>query len=131
MNESTGMLMRKYIPERKPKPAKWLALSETRRLALVEKAHNDVDTGLEPSSKLAHAAMHVAVENQLALEVPEVVSAFERLRKEGLDRHDCIHAVASVLIEHLFDNEIPDMARCYAELEALTAKGWIKRYSEI
>ena len=41
------------------------------------------------------------VENQLAEHLPSVEAALQRLLVEGLDRHDALHAVASVLAEHL------------------------------
>jgi hypothetical protein len=52
----------------------------------------------------AHAIFHVIVENQAALgdEIP-VRGTLDRLMGEGLDRHEAIHAVASVLSGHVFD----------------------------
>jgi hypothetical protein len=80
-----------------------------------------------------HAVCHVIVENQFALgdELP-VKRTVQRLMSEGLDRHDAIHAVGSVLIGHLTDllaaprTEIgtDPNPRYYAELERLTAKDW-------
>jgi hypothetical protein len=46
---------------------------------------------------------HVIVENQVALgEAYPVQSVLLRLMEEGLDRHDAIHAIGSVLAERLF-----------------------------
>jgi hypothetical protein len=51
----------------------------------------------------AHAANHVIVENQLAMGDATVVPAtLARLMQEGLDRHDAIHAIGSVLVGIFF-----------------------------
>ena len=80
-----------------------------------------------------HAVIHVMVENQIALgdEIP-VKCTVQRLISEGLDRHDAVHAVGSVLIGHLNDLvSRPDgevgadsNAPYYTALDQLTAKGW-------
>jgi hypothetical protein len=44
-----------------------------------------------------HAAIHAVVETQLAMCIPAVISACTRLQAQGLDRHETIHAIASVL----------------------------------
>src|SRR5437016_9813537 len=46
----------------------------------------------------------VVVENQVALgdEIP-VRRTLERLRAEGLDRHDAVHAAGSVLAKRIYD----------------------------
>jgi hypothetical protein len=56
-----------------------------------------------PNSSL-HAAIHVVVENQVALggEIP-VQETLARLMGEGLSRHEAVHAVGSVLAGILFD----------------------------
>ena len=79
--------MEAYNPESAPEPAPWLELDEQERIVLVA----------------AHAAFHTAVENQIAMDLEPVVRAMHRLTKEGLTRHDAIHAIGSVLAEHLFD----------------------------
>jgi hypothetical protein len=76
----------------------------------------------------------VMVENQFALgdELP-VRRTVQRLMSEGLDRHDALHAVGSVLIGHLSDLLAAPKAeigtgpkpRYYAELERLTAEDWL------
>jgi hypothetical protein len=50
-----------------------------------------------------HAVIHVVVENQIALGEEVVIEAVERLQREGLTRHETIHAIGMVLAEHLFD----------------------------
>lgn len=122
------IFMKRYIPDRKPKPQEWLALSEEMRVTLVEKAH--IGIALEPAAFSIHAALHVIVENQLAMDVPEVAEAFGRLRKEGLDRHDSIHAIASVLVDYTYEKEDADGSSYFAALQHLTAENWVKRFAD-
>ena len=74
--------------------------------------------------------MHVAVENQLALDDPKPIRpALQRLRQQGLSRHDAVHALMSVLGKFLYDtmaNKTKPMdAHAYArELDQLTADAW-------
>lgn len=79
----------------------WLALSEGERLELVESAHDEELDDL-PNPTL-RCAMHVAIETQVAMgeELP-VAGHLDRLISEGLARHEAVHAVASVLAEHMF-----------------------------
>jgi hypothetical protein len=71
------------------------------------------------------------VENQVAMgdELP-VRRIIERLQAEGLDRHEAIHAVASLLAEYVFDvvkgapPERDPNPLYWAALEKLTAEGW-------
>jgi hypothetical protein len=50
-------------------------------------------------NKRLHATAHVIVENQAAMGDATVVPAtLDRLMREGLDRHDAIHAIGSVLV---------------------------------
>lgn len=77
--------------------------------------------------------IHVIVENQLAVSEPAVVATLERLQREGLDRHDALHAIGSVLLEHLNERmkqaDAPSdgdpNARYFKNLEKLTAAGWL------
>jgi len=74
--------------------------------------------------------MHVVVENQLALNDEPVVRALARLMKEGLSRHDAVHAIGCVVAEEIYDllkQEDPAdtvRARYYVAVERLTAATW-------
>ena len=74
--------------------------------------------------------MHVVVENQLALADEPVVRALDRLVREGLSRHDAVHAIGSVVAEEIYvllkEQDIPDTARTRydAAIERLTAASW-------
>jgi len=127
--------MKHYDPLKPPEPGAWQSLDEQERLDLVEEFHRRARVRL-PNAKV-HAVLHVIVENQIALgdEVP-VKRTVERLMSEGLDRHDSIHAVGSVLIGHLNDllgraEAEPEPradanADYYLALGPLTAKDWLQ-----
>lgn len=103
-------------------------LDEQERILLVQRYHERAKIDL-PNARI-HAVMHTIVENQLAEAIREVVTAFERLRGEGLDRHDAIHAVGSVLAYHMFNllksgppSSDPN-STYFAWLRELTAARW-------
>ncbi|KAE8755144.1 MULTISPECIES: hypothetical protein [Paraburkholderia] len=122
--------MDQYNPERAPEPESWLELDEQERTHLIETWHRVARIKL-PNVKV-HAVLHAIVENQLALDLDPVVRAMDRLMKEGLTRHDAIHAIGSVVAGHLFDilqaNQNDDagasQAHYYAAVERLTAASW-------
>jgi hypothetical protein len=93
--------MEAYNPERVPVPESWLELDEQERILLVETWHRVARIKLP--NVTTHAALHSIVENQIALNLELVVRAMHRLRNEGLTRHDAVHAIGSVVAEHLFD----------------------------
>jgi hypothetical protein len=123
-------IMEAYNPERTPEPASWLELDEQERIVLVETYHRGARIKLP--NVTAHALLHAIVENQIALNLDPVVRAMHRLGKEGLTRHDAVHAIGSVVAEHLFDilktNQNDDaaalQARYYAAVERLSAASW-------
>jgi hypothetical protein len=125
------MMTSKYDPLKPPDPEEWLSLDEGERLLLVEDYHRRARVRL-PNIKV-HAAMHAVVETQIALgdEIPGPRTA-RRLLDEGLDRHEAIHAIASVLAGHMFDltrtpQPVPDAdpnPTYFAALEELTAESW-------
>ena len=122
----------KYDPATVPDPDKWLALEETQRLELVSAYHRRTRVKL-PNAQL-HAAVHVIVENQLAEGFDLAKDVLDRLRAEGLDRHEAIHAIASVLIGHVRDlmregATTPDPNGPYSQaLQTLTVRGWREEF---
>ena len=119
-----------YDPAVDPNPAEWLALDEVDRISLVEDYHKEA--GIEVPNLLLHATVHVTVETQVAMgeELP-VRRTLHRLIREGLDRHDAIHAIGSILAEHVVkivketgkgsDDPNP---RYFGAVERLTARRW-------
>ena len=118
----------RYDPAVPPDPAEWLALDEAEQIALVEAYHRRA--GIDLPQATLHAVIHSVIERQLAEHLAPVASAFERLRQEGLDRHDAVHALGAVLAEHMrrlmndeLDSTNPN-ASYFADLDRLTAASW-------
>ena len=120
--------MNRYDPDHTPNPEQWLALDEQLRIQLVEEHHRAARIK-QPNLK-AHATFHAIVENQIAENTESVVRAMARLTTEGLSRHEALHAIASVLAEHIHDlfNAKADQSNSASiyntAVERLTAKGW-------
>ena len=120
--------MRRYNPDRDQTAEDWLALGEQQRILLVAQYHRKQRVQL-PTETL-HAAMHVVVENQLAIGEPVVAEVFARLQAEGLDRHDALHAIGSVLAQQLHSALQGKVAgepndAYLAGLRELTARKWL------
>ena len=121
--------MDSYDPEASRSSADWLQTDEGERIELVSSYHRRKKIYL-PNAQL-HAVIHVVVENQLALGDEVVIETLARLQKEGLSRHDALHAIGSVLAADLYElmQESPeatgDVHRRYLDrLQKLTAKNW-------
>ncbi|WP_063958231.1 hypothetical protein [Bradyrhizobium manausense] len=128
-----------YDPFIEPDPEQWLALDEEERIDLVMDYHQRAGIRL-PRPEL-HATLHAVVESQIADPELPVRSTVERLMDEGLDRHEAIHAVGSVLAGHMNDlvrnfeergakpgtgaGEDPNV-RYFEQLKALTAEQWLR-----
>jgi len=106
----------------------WKALDDDERLSMVMEHHQGAD--IELPDEYTHALIHVVVENQIALgEETPVEAVLRRLIDENLDRHDAVHAIASVLVNHMQelmhgDDTALDNDDYYAEVEELTAEKW-------
>jgi hypothetical protein len=118
-----------YDANKNPEPDDWLELDESERIELVIDYHRRIGVRLE--SPEAHAITHVAVENQAALgEATPVPETLHRLMNEGLDRHDAVHAIGSILMDVMFaavhgrDDGGDVNAEYNRKLAALTALDW-------
>ena len=81
--------------------------------------------------RLTHAVIHAAVENQVAMGDQQTVSAvLEQLMREGLDRHEAVHCIGSVVagqIHRALKHKTVGTDEEYREeLSRLTAKSWKK-----
>jgi len=121
--------MDSYDPDASPVPTIWLQTDEGERIELVSDYHRRSRVTL-PDAKL-HAVIHVIIENQLALGEHVVVDTLSRLQREGLGRHDALHAIGSVLAENIYElmndehGSISEPYRKYLErLQKLTANAW-------
>ncbi len=88
-----------YDPDRAPDPRDWLAMNEQERIEAAETYHRI--RGITVPNAHMHAVFHAVVENQLAEGIPEVEDALDRLVREGLDRHEALHAIGYALAQHL------------------------------
>ncbi|HYC47399.1 MAG TPA: hypothetical protein VED01_18140 [Burkholderiales bacterium] len=120
--------MRRYDPSQAPDPREWLALDEQERMLLVEQHHQRAR--IKVPDLTAHSIIHAVVENQLAQNDEPVVRALVRLTKQGLSRHDAIHAIGSVVTTQIFDalqsKQPVQRDAYYAEIETLTADKWLR-----
>jgi hypothetical protein len=108
-------------------PQAWEALDESERIESVLQYHRRNQIRL-PNESL-HAATHVIVENQVALgDAFPARAVLLRLMQEGLDRHEAVHAIGSVLSEQLFlalKGGGADLTAQYVgKLNRLTAESW-------
>ena len=125
--------MNAYDPMTAPDPHAWLELSEQDRIDMAVEAHAEVAKRL-PNPQM-HAAMHVVVETQAAMGAElEVARTLERLIGEGLDRHDAIHAIASVCLEDIFailkDKKKFSLEEYTGRLRKLSAQSWRSQADE-
>jgi hypothetical protein len=126
--------MKHYDPEVQPVAADWLALDELHRIRLAEEFHRAARENV-PNLK-AHAAVHTIVENQIAAGFEPVIRAIVRLTRQGLSRHEAVHAVGSVITDHLFEamNDkdgglaVAGQERYIAAIERLSAEEWRHKY---
>jgi hypothetical protein len=88
-----------YDPMAPPPAAEWLALDEPERRRRVEVYHRAA--GIEIPNPGAHALIHAVIETQLAQGLAPVRQVLERLLAGGLDRHEALHAIGSVLARRL------------------------------
>jgi hypothetical protein len=119
----------RYEANEQPHSEFWLELDESERIDAVMDYHRQARVKLENPE--LHATAHVVVENQVALgEATPVPATLDRLMHEGLDRHEAIHAIASILMSIVSDvtREADDggdvNGKYRRELAKLTAAGW-------
>lgn len=119
----------RYNPDLAPEPAAWHETDEDERLIAIQRFH--ARAGDHSPSPRMHAVMHLIVENQLAMPDQDAVrDALTRLCNEGLDRHEALHAIGSVLVEHMVDlaqggpGTSCGPGKYHAKLAALSGARW-------
>ncbi len=115
-----------YDPSEGPDPAGWLEADEMDRTTAIRYYHTRAKDRAE--NPRLHAIMHLIVENQLAEGMETTRSNLDRLCRDGLSRHEAIHAIGSVVAEDIFEilqSKKPHDQKAYArKLEALVASEW-------
>ena len=125
-----------YNAENAPSPTDWLKLPEQERIRFVSTFH--MVHRLKSGNAKAHAAIHVIIENQIAMGFGPTVRAMARLQTQGLSRHDSLHAVGSVVSGYMFaamrKPEETDSQTIQSEINAaierIDAESWRKEYGE-
>lgn len=124
--------MEQYNPLKGPEPKDWFSIEEPDRVELVQLYHKKHKIKLP--NKILHALCHVIVETQVALgDKTPVKNTLKRLIIEGLNRHDAIHAIGSVLMSQIYDiakseSEVSEPSEdYYSRLESLTAAMWLSQ----
>ena len=125
-----------YDPHTAPDPKEWLDTDEADRITHVEAYDHDI--GEDLPNPMLHASAHVIVENQIASDdPPEVRQALKRLLAQGLDRHEAVHAIGTLVSELTFDilkSQTPyDDAKdkkYRGALESLTIETWHARFDD-
>jgi hypothetical protein len=120
-----------YDPDVAPDPREWLALPESERIRLAQSYH--VAGRVKVPSMKAHAAVHAAVENQIASGYGPSRKAVARLQSEGLSRHEAVHAIGSVIAQFIYElgqgqseeQRASFQARMGEAIEKLHAKEWL------
>ena len=122
-----------YNPLENPDPEEWTALEEMERIELVMEYHTQNEE--EMPDVFMHCAIQAVIEYQVALgdEYP-VKATLNRLIDEGLDLHEAIHAIASVLIKYLYNAGNGDInpanlnSEYFDEVKHLTVQKWYDEF---
>ncbi len=120
-----------YDPDVAPDAREWLALPEVERIRLARNYH--VAARIKVPSIKAHAALHAAIENQIASGFGPSKRAVARLQSEGLSRHEAVHAIGSVVASFIYElgqgqteeQRGSFQARMGSAIEDLHAKSWL------
>ena len=127
--------MLQYDPHQHVNSEAWQALDESERIESVRQYHRQ--NRIRLANESLHATTHVIVENQVALgDMFAARAVLLRLMAEGLDRHEAIHAIGSVLSEQLFaalreEGGADPNAQYVEKLNRLTAESWRKRAPKV
>lgn len=130
-NVSHHMARTQYDPDVAPDGRAWLALPELERIRLAQNYH--VAARVKIPRMKAHAALHAAVENQIATGYGPSKRAVARLQSEGLSRHEAVHAIASVIAafihellqERSAEQQASFQSRMGETIERLHAHTWL------
>ncbi len=123
--------MDKYNPFESIDPAEWLECDESERIELVREFHKNLEDEMPDDALSIHSSVHVIIENQLAMGVKLIPETIAKLTRQGLDRHEAIHAIGAIISEDIF-NIVKGKTQEFStkkyrrKLEKITAKRWLK-----
>jgi hypothetical protein len=92
-----------YNPLIEPNRDEWLESSEYDRIDAVSEFHENSEEDFEGEALSIHSSVHIIVENQLAMGVELIPETIAKLTRQGLDRHEAIHAIGAIISEDIFD----------------------------
>lgn len=123
--------MEKYNPFKSIDPAEWLELDEAERIVLVRGFHENLEDEMPDDALSFHSSVHVIVENQLAIGVELIPETIAKLTRQGLNRHEAIHAIGAIVSEDIFDmvkGNVQEFSpkKYRRKLEKISAKRWLK-----
>ncbi len=123
--------MQEYNPSNSIDADEWLEVDELMRSELVRKFHRGLDEPLSEDSLPGHALIHVIVENQIATNIELVPETIAKLVRQGLDRHEAVHAIGALISAQMFNLAQGNIEKfCTVkykrQLKKLTAKRWLK-----
>lgn len=124
-------LMEIYNPLRPVDSDEWLGLDEAERIELVRRFHEDFAEEMPADALTMHSSIHVVVENQLAMGAELIPETIAKLIRQGLDRHEAIHAIGAIVSAEVFDllkGNVQEFSpkKYRRKLEKITAKRWRK-----
>ena len=96
-------VMNIHDPDLSVNAEEWLEMDEAVRLDLIVKHHQKSSESEPEGGWELHSTLHCVVENQIALATENVRETLAKLIRQGLSRHDAIHAIGTVVSEDLFE----------------------------
>jgi hypothetical protein len=127
--EKTEGIILQYDPHQHIDSEAWQALDESERIESVLQYHRR--NRIRLPNEMLHAIIHMIIENQVAIgDTFPAGAVLLRLMKEGLDRHEAVHAIGSVFCEQPYATLRTGVgcAEHYVEsLNRLTAESWRKQ----
>ncbi len=113
-----------------PNPKDWQRWDEDERVLAIEEYHRCEQPHEPADNPKMHALLHTVVETQLSNGEPsEIGEALVRLTAEGLNRHEAIHAMGTLVAEMLFavldQGRDPDIRAYRQALADLSARQWL------
>lgn len=126
-----------YDPDNAPDPTEWRALEVQERIRVVVAYHSIAKKNTKKPK--VHALLHVNVENLLLQARGPATRAMSRLMKEGLTRHQAIHALATVWLAYPVDSWSGNTSQSPQEkqvafnhaMENLSIDAWEKLKAEL